>query len=451
MPLRTAFFLAVFGLFAMGGLLWPHLSLLGYVAHYLTGPEDKWWSRPIAHWGIRYSYTLALVTIIGFFVHMRYFKPAGSWLCRQEKLLLVFLGIVWLSTLLGPDTVGRYTTVDHPSLKFTKVAIFALLMTHIINNRARLETLLWALVACAFILGWQAYDEPRRNFISGRLEGIGGPDFAESNFFSAFMAAMLPLIGVMFLRSGWVGKAVTLFVGAFAANAIVLTRSRGAFVGIGAGAMVAALVSPRKYRLPVIAGLIVAMAGGYYLSDEQFRDRMTTINRSEQERDPAAQSRIELARAGLQMLRDRPYGIGAGNFYQTIGRYAPMYEGMDAHNTYVRCATELGVQGIVLLGIIIGNAFWMLRTVLRAAHQLPPPEERSFTLLAFGMGTALVTLLACTLTVSLPYVEYYWWFMLLPVCLERAMQRRLADLPAGFPVVIPPSPQAKALHDLSPT
>ena len=98
------------------------------------------------------------------------------------------------------------------------------------------------------------------------------------------------------------------------------------------------LFIPKGYRKIVILGLIVAAIGGYRLMDEQFIQRMSTITRSEDERDRSAQSRIEIWAGGIKMMMANPLGVGAGNYMQSIGRYDPWNPNRDAHNTFVRCA-----------------------------------------------------------------------------------------------------------------
>jgi hypothetical protein len=237
MALKTIMFLGLFAFCAAGALVSPILGVLGYCAHYVIGPESQWWAAPVRPWGIRYSFILAATTAVGLALNWRKLRQGQKILTGQEKLLLAFLGIVWLSVLIGQQTVGRYTLagVDHPSVKFTKVAVFLLMLTHIVTNIRNLDRLIWVLVIGTMFLGMQAWDLPRRAFVKGRLEGIGGPDFSESNFFAVYMATMLWLIGAKFLRSGWPGRIVCFIAGGFTANAVVLTRSRSAVIGLLAG------------------------------------------------------------------------------------------------------------------------------------------------------------------------------------------------------------------------
>jgi O-antigen ligase len=306
--------------------------------------------------------------------------------------------------------------------------IFALMMTHVVTDLKNLNRLIWVLIVGALILGLQAWDTPRRAFEGGRLERVGGPDFSDCNFFAAYMAVMLPIIGVQFLRTGKYGKLLCLVSGVFTTNAIILTRSRSAVVGLAVGVLAAILLAPPRHRLKILLCLVVVLAGGLYLSDPQFLARTATIMSSEEERDSSAQSRVRLAKAGVQMVADHPLGVGPGNFYQHIGRYIPEYAGKDAHNTYVRCFTELGLQGGAVFLLLIGNAFAIPLKVRKQVVHFPKERRQDLIYLSHAMLVSISALLGCCLTISLTYVEFIWWFLALPVCLERVVQNLQQEL-----------------------
>jgi putative inorganic carbon (hco3(-)) transporter len=186
-------------------------------------------------------------------------------------------------------------------------------------------------------------------------------------------------------------------------------------------------------RGKIIAAMVLAGMGFLYLSDPQFLMRASTITAEEEHRDTSAESRIRLAQAAMHMISDHPLGLGAGNYYQTIGKYIPEYHGKDAHNTYLRCATEIGVQGFLVFLALIVNAFLMIRRTWIQAADLPEEHSKNVILICYALTTSLVVLLGCCLTISLTYVEFVWWFLALPVCLQRAVENLREDL-AGVAV-----------------
>jgi putative inorganic carbon (hco3(-)) transporter len=425
MALKTILFLALFAVCTVGAFNAPLLGVMGYIAHNIISPERQWWAVSLRQFDIRYSMTLAVMTAVGIAVNWNRLRPSGPLLGRQENLMLLFLGLVWLSTMLGESTIGLYTVMDPPAVKLTKTIIFVLMFTHVVTNLKSLDRVFWVMIAATLLLGVQAYGRPRSDFVGGRLEGIGGLDFSDANFFGAFLAAMLPIIGIQFLRSAWVGKTVCLVAGVFACNGIVLTRSRGAFLAAGCAALAALLFVPRKHRLLVVAGLIVAAVGAYRLMDDQFLTRMSSITRSDEERDRSAQSRLEIWSGGMRMMWANPLGVGAGNYVQSIGRYDPRNPDRDAHNTFVRCAGEIGLPGLLLLLALIINAGITLRGASARSDGLDAQQREHVRLVVLAMCGSLAAFVGASATMTLLYVENAWWFLAMPVCASRIVDSLL--------------------------
>lgn len=427
MSSKGLLFIGLFGLCTIGALVAPQMGIYGYLADYCINPADQWYGRPFAQMGIRFSLSLAAATLLGIVLQRKSLRFGESALYRQEFALLLFLVVMWMVYYITPETVGRYGAIDHPAVKFTKIVIFTLMLTHVITDYKKLSGLFWVLVGVSLVLGMKSYSIPYSAFSRGRLEGIGGADFAESNFFAAFMAAMLPIIVVQFMRSPWYGKLVCLVSGAFTANAVVLCRSRGAFVGLVAGAFVSCIFAPQKYRKKIILLLIVGMLGVVYVTDEYFIDRILTISVDQSEMDESAGSRFRLWDAGTQMFFDHPLGIGPGNWYQNIESYIPEYQGKDSHSTYVKCLAELGILGFPLFAWLIWLSYSNLRRTYKDAITLARDDVDDFMFFYFGITVSCVILFTCALTITMIYTEILWILLMLPVCLRRAFDNYLAD------------------------
>lgn len=400
----------------------PLWGVMGYMAHYIIGPEGQWWARPIRHWGLRYSLILAAMTGLGYLINWG--RLSVKWkfqLTGHEKALVWFLIFLWILRFLGPQTSGFYSAVDHPTIKMTKVFIFCLMLTHITIDMKSLKAVFWTLIISTLMLGWQAYNAPRSAFLGGRLEGIGGSDFEESNVLPAFIGGVLPLMGAMVLRPGKIKKIIAAVAGVLAVNTIVLTRSRGALLGLAIGAISAMLLAPKIHRKKIAVGLIIAGVGAVNLMDPGFINRMTTIDRSEEEREESSQGRLDTWAASLRLLIDYPLGCGPGNFKQTIGNYNSDYDGRDAHSTVVRCWSELGIPGFIFFMALILNAIRLNLRSARRAMNLPPQIRDDIIYPAFALSVGLITSLGVGLFVTILYNEMLWWFIFLPVCLDRVL------------------------------
>jgi putative inorganic carbon (hco3(-)) transporter len=421
MSLKGLIFIGLLGLCAVGALFSPQLGIYGYLVDYCISPSNQWWGSPFVRMGLRGSFFLALATLIGIILQHKKLKFGEKFLYVQEWSLLLFLIVIWTLTFLSPETVGRYSDTDHPSIKLTKIFFFALMMTHIITDIKKLNNFFWTLASVSLFLGVKAWNTPFSHFVGGRLEGIGGADFGEANFFGAFMAAMLPLIGIQFLQSKkWIGKLYALVCGAFTANAVILCRSRGAFLGMAMGALASLWFAPKGLRKKIFILLLVGAVGVVCLTDKFFVKRVVTITTDQSNMDVSASGRITLWKDGAKIFVNNPMGVGPGNWYQTMRKYIPEYKGFDAHNTFVKCAVELGIPGIMLFLLLIIQAYFNLKKVAGGLAALSPEDANNYRQYYFSMIVSIVVFLACAMTITTIYTEILWVLLMLPVCLRRA-------------------------------
>lgn len=239
------------------------------------------------------------------------------------------------------------------------------------------------------------------------------------------MLAILPFIGVAFLRSNWKGKVLAFLAGGFSANTVVATRSRAGFLAAGVGIIAALIFVPKGGRKRIWPLVILGALGSLTLVDSGFRQRMTTLEAGEREKDASAQDRIVSWKAGLRMFRDHPMGVGPGNFGAHMGRYLDGHEGRDTHNTYIRCMAELGIPGMVLFTALIVNAFYLQTLISRDVADHPDLEEIAWHV--FAMRLALIMYLIAAIFGSFNYIEMFNWILLMPVALRRVVANALDE------------------------
>ena len=427
MAVKTILFFGFFLFATIGGVFIPIWSVIGYMAIYIIGPEGQWWFKPVAHFGIRYSLTLVAAMMLGFIVNAQKLR-FGQWLLvGQEKAVLCFLAMLWCMRLIQPET-EVYSTVDHPTIKMVKVLIFCFLMTHIVTERRSFKKMMWVIIGSTLILGLQAYSAPRSAFLGGRLEGVGGSDFSESNVLPAFIGGALPLIGALMLQKGFKKKIFAVMTSAFAVNTIVLTRSRGALVGLALAVVAGSFWAPRSYRKPIAICILLAIIGGFNLVDQGFIDRIVTLDDKSITEESSAGGRLDTWKASLSLLKDYPFGCGPGNFKQTIGFYDARFAGRDAHSTVVRCWSELGVPGFIFFLFLIYNAIRLNQLAIKRANLLPLEYRSEIILPAYAFSVGLIAILSVGLFVTLLYNEFLWWWILFPVCLHRTIDNIQIDL-----------------------
>jgi O-antigen ligase len=211
-------------------------------------------------------------------------------------------------------------------------------------------------------------------------------------------------------------------------NTIVLCRTRSAFVGLIAGTVVAMFMAPRRRRALIYGALLVGSFSAYSLTDNFYWERVnSTFEVENHKRDPTIQSRIELWGISLQMFTEHPFGVGVGQFRHRLAdyntgeqKYAFNLPRRVTHNSYLLCATELGLHGTLVLAMLVGISLYKIRRAMHLSRALPFTDEAH--VLAYCCMIALVTYLGASAFTDRLYTESFWCIMALPACLERSLR-----------------------------
>ncbi|MDO3379735.1 O-antigen ligase family protein [Geoalkalibacter halelectricus] len=424
LPLKTILYLALF-LTAFFASIYKHpiIGVYAYLVTYNINPLGQWWGRFLPGFATRYAMLLALAIGLGVLFHKSKLR-FGRFFEGQELLLISFVGVMWLSIV-----VGQSGGMDYNIDKMTKVLLVLLMASHVITTKRYFEGMIWVFVICGLYLGYELYGGAG-SMRGGRYQsGVGGSDFGEGNFLAAHFGFVLPFVGVLFLKGGWKVRLLCVVAAAFIVNAIVITLSRGAFLGLAVGGVMAVLLSARlsRYRGKIIVLLIVGLLGGLYLTHDGFWYRMTSIQAVDGERDLSAQGRLDAWDGAWRMAQDYPLGVGVGRFFNHIGEYHSHIAGVDTHNTYLRCLAELGFHGFAILVLMIFTAFFMLWQIDRRASELTPERANFFHLYAYATKIALFVYLTAAMFVSSVYIEEFYWLLMFPVFLKRALDNEFLD------------------------
>ncbi len=414
-PLKTIFYSAFFFGACVAALINPIWGVVNYVVAYQTDPTQTWWGIPLAGLGIRFSLVAALFTMIGMLIsrHRLPVVPSFSW--WEMGVFALFL-IAAVGTVTG---VEYGPAARHEFEKLWKVLLFTIVFGRVVASRRNLQIVLWTFVGGCIYIGHEALNAPPRAFVMGRLEMIGATDFSTTSGAAAYLSAMLPLVGTVFLITPqWRWKIIAAVSGVLTVNTIVMCRTRSAFIGLLAGLLVAFLAAPRVRRYRLHAVIIAAGIGSFALTDDHFWTRMNTIaDKQAWESDMATVTRREIWAASIKVLADYPHGIGAGNFPRVIGKYDPRHHKRSTHNSIVVCFVELGLQGGIVFLCLLGGALYMIYDAMRRADETDDPLRTK--LIAYGILISLVTYLVTAMGTQRFYCESFWWIMVLPLVLHR--------------------------------
>lgn len=170
-------------------------------------------------------------------------------------------------------------------------------------------------------------------------------------------------------------------------STLILTQSRGSFIGITVGLLALAAWHDRRalWAIPAVALAVFAVfksGRGWELT--QFVLRVDTGTRT-------VQGRMEIWQRAVYMIQDFPYtGIGIGTFDKVANVLYPFFlVGPDArvthaHNELLQVGVDLGIPGLVAYAALL-SAFAV--TAWRAYHAL---DDRWLRALIVGLACGML-------------------------------------------------------------
>ncbi len=264
------------------------------------------------------------------------------------------------------------------------------------------------------------------------------------NLLAAYLVpAVVFSIAALWVWPRWPLKALALTMVMANLACLVLTFSRGGWIGLVVALVALALLLAywgsqflppfgRTWAIPIALMLIVGVIGGAVLLVGPLRDRVLSIFLWRQ--DSSNNFRINVWLAVLEMIRDRPLlGIGPGN--RAFNQIYPLYgqarfTALSAYSIFLEVLVETGILGLgcfLWLLLVAFNQAWQQVQALRArAHSELP--------WLFAAIAAMLGMLAHGLADTVwyrPQIALLWWLMLALV----AAYSRL--LPLATPTEIP--------------
>lgn len=439
----TAFLLFYFGCAALALLKHPIYGLYLYLAVVYIHPPSRWWGQMLPD--LRWSLLAAVIALIAMF-WKRAELPASPrpWYTTVPGVaLLVLVAWLWIQYPWALDSQLHHEA----AVLYTKYIVSFYLVYRLVNRPAdSANVLLVHVLGCAFLGILCLLNDDAR--AAARLDGVGGPNLDDANSLGMFLATGALAGAVLFLwQTGWRRLFVVVAM-PFILNGLILTGSRGAFLGLLVGGFVLLFLRPphRRWMFWGAAALGVVLA--VRLMDDAFIERMFSIKNAavrSEEMDSSAESRWVLIEAQLAMAVRYPHGTG----HRGTAVLSPQYlesrwlsrnrsESDDeaaraSHNTFMTLLVEQGIPGALLyLWISAWGAFVVLRLKSSIRSKLPLDLIAPATACATGIAVVWV---AGQFADYLKAEVQIWLFAMLAVTLE---QLRLAGsssrTPSGRPL-----------------
>ncbi|MDW7646078.1 MAG: O-antigen ligase family protein [Desulfuromonadales bacterium] len=339
-------------------------SVFGVVAYFVILNAKLGDMYPVLG-AIRFELVAALVVLASIPVAGGRFSDALSGKNRLNKSLwlLFFVGMVSVVQSVSPSV-----SWDLGGYNLLKMTCFYVMVVASVREEKDLRILLWGvgLVTC-----WIAY-EPVTNYFRGVVNEQGYGDVAVGRFGVATghvalantLVQMLPLVVLwgMAQKGHWSQKLIYAMA-VFLVIGVILTKSRGGFVGLASVGFGLAWISKNRAKGFLLAGIFLGVC--LMASGDDFTSRIATIGDGVFANRSTSDRYLGLVN-GISMMIKRPLlGVGIGAYPEARSQFFNYW--FYSHNLYGELLGELGLASVVW--------FYWIFAVFRRSSQLKAIDE----------------------------------------------------------------------------
>lgn len=363
-------------------------------------------SMPWLAWGTE---VLAIFTLAAYFAGQlsegKLTEPT-----REVKFALLLLLTALLSV---PFAISPGEAWDN-FVDFSKVILVFVVMVNAVRTEGRLRALLLLAMAVSLMLSYSAFSDfsaGKLNYGGERVRGLIGGMFDNPNDLAIHLVTMAPIaLGLAFARRGVWAKVFYVSCTVLFVAGVVVSFSRGGFLGLVAATLVLVWKLGRKNRIVVGALTAVALSIFIATSPGGYGSRITSMFLGDA--TGSAEARRDIFwRSALVAARYPLFGVGIGNFY-----YKGQHDQV-SHNAYTQVAAEMGMAALVFYCMFMVTSLKRLRQVER--ESLAEKDRARFYYLAVGLQASIVAYMVSSFFASVAHLWYVYYIVGYAVSVRR--------------------------------
>mgnify|MGYP006278444299 FL=1 len=338
----------------------------------------------------------------------------------SESQTKLFLLILMLMTVHGPIAANNYYAfIVWKSMVY--MFFVYLLVVNLINSKFLFDEFMKIFILILGIVG-----------VVGVVNGGKVPNsgfLGDENDFALLMNMAFAISFFMSLNKNGLNKYFYLFLCGIFLSGVVLSESRGGFVGFIPVALFC--FYKVKSKAQAILSLLLVLVVFISFAPEKYWDEMSTITEENVESGTGA-IRWYYWQCGWRMFLDNPViGVGQGNFpwrieeYEVPGGYLGRHHGSrPAHSIYFTLLPELGLVGTLMFFILLKHNFKTISEIRRQSKvKMNISDSDYYNNISLGLLCAFIAYLFSGIFLSVLYYPHFWFFLSLPLALKKAMHK----------------------------
>jgi probable O-glycosylation ligase (exosortase A-associated) len=333
---------------------------------------------------------------------------------REVNLVLLFCLTGLLSIPLAINPGEAWETFSDT---FIRCIVIFVVMVNALRTELRLRWLLYLAIFVSCWLSLGAINDYRLGELTTegyRVSGVGKGIFGNSNDMAMHLVTIMPIaIALSFATRGIVRKILFAASAALMMGAVVVTYSRGAFLGSLVMLGFLAWKLGRRHRLAVLVLGTVVLVAFLVLAPGNYSVRILSIFIPGLDPNGSSSARQgELFRSLNVALHHPLLGIGMGNYATEMSD-----RGLVTHNAYTQVAAEMGMLALFLYTMFVASPFRKLGQIARETFNAR--SDSRYYYLAVGLQASLLGYMVATFFLSVAYLWYAYYLVAYAVCLRR--------------------------------
>ena len=358
------------------------------------------------------AFWAGVATLLAFFPTQLSLEGTLTARPREVNLLLLLVLTALLSVPLALDPGEALATFNDP---FLKAVLMFLVIVNAVRTMRRLRWLLLLGVSVGCLLSAWAIDDYRRGLftVEGyRVTGSIGNLFGNPNDMAIHLITMIPIVVAFMFGARGVRKlfyACCLFL---LMGGMMVTFSRGGFLGLAGASVVMAWKLGRRNRFAVLALMLAAVVLMMLFAPGGYSRRLLSIIDPSLDPVGSSSARQQLLLLSVKASLLNPlFGLGMGNFHIISIREAV------THNSYTQVAAEMGWAALAFYVLFIVTPLRRLKRIELAT--LESRRASNFYYLAVGLQASLVAYMIGSFFGSIAYQWYVYYLVGFAVALRR--------------------------------
>lgn len=344
----------------------------------------------------------------------------GNLTARPREVNMVLL--MGLAALLSiPMAIDSAEAWKNFSDLVIKTLLIFIVIANVVRTEGRMR-LLWFLIigvsiylSVSLISDYQAgifkigAAETNTQRVAGAIKGL----FDNSNDLALHLVTIIPIVFVLGIeKKSLIRKVIYFPITLLLVAAVIITFSRGGFLGLIAMTLVLARKLSRRNKSAAMATLVLGVVFFLAVAPASYSGRLATIFDSASDITGSSSQRTQvLKRSILVALRYPIFGVGIGNFHHKS------FQELGTHNAYTQVAAETGIAAMVCYIILLVHPLRKLRMMEREMYERN--ESSHYYYLAIGIQASLVGYMVSSFFAAVAYQWYIYYIVGYAICLRR--------------------------------